>query len=107
MIVGIWLSSLDFGFRSPSRLIEPSLYPLKQKLLINEKVYDVLNSDTVPAVFARNMPQSEESFEFVYTSLPRSSTFDQFAEEVFQFGITESYEEPYMYSSFEIFQADK
>lgn len=29
MIFGIYLSSLDFTFRSPDRLIEPSLYPLK------------------------------------------------------------------------------
>ena len=29
MIFGCWISSLDFSFRSPSRLLEPSLYPLK------------------------------------------------------------------------------
>lgn len=29
MIFGVWISSLDFSFRSPSRLLEPSLYPLK------------------------------------------------------------------------------
>lgn len=29
MIFGVWISSLDFSFRSDSRLITPSLYPLK------------------------------------------------------------------------------
>lgn len=45
MVFGVWISSLDFSFRSDSRLIEPSLYPLKQDLLVNQDVYDAKNSD--------------------------------------------------------------
>ena len=39
MIFGVWLSSIDWTFRSESRLLEPSLYPLKQKLLMNQEAY--------------------------------------------------------------------
>ena len=40
MIFGVWLSSIDFNYRSDERLLTPSLYPLKQKLYMNEFVYD-------------------------------------------------------------------
>ena len=36
MIFGVWLASVNWSFRSDSRLFTPSLYPMKQKLLVNE-----------------------------------------------------------------------
>lgn len=48
MVFGVWISSLDFSFRSPDRLIEPSLYPLKQKLLMNKNIYDAEHSNLGP-----------------------------------------------------------
>jgi len=74
---------------------------------MNARTYDLQKSDLVPAVFARNMPQSEEYFEFTYRNGAPAKTFDRFADDVFTFGIEQSQEQPYMYSSFEIFQADK
>lgn len=35
MIIGVWIASIDYQFRSPSKLLEPSLYPLKQQLYMN------------------------------------------------------------------------
>jgi len=35
LLFGVYIASVDFSFRSPSRLFTPELYPLKQKLLIN------------------------------------------------------------------------
>ena len=57
MIVGVWLSAIDFSYRSDDRLFTPSLYPLKQKLLFNENIYDVENSNLSPAIFARESPR--------------------------------------------------
>lgn len=52
MVIGVYIASIDFTFRSPQRVISPSLYPLKQKLLINEKVRDAKNSNLSPQIFA-------------------------------------------------------
>ena len=35
MVFGAWIASLDFTFRSPSRMFTIDLYPHQQKLLIN------------------------------------------------------------------------
>lgn len=56
MVFGIWLSSLDWTYRSESRLLEPSLYPLKQKLLINEFANDNSLGNIEPIVLAENLP---------------------------------------------------
>ena len=45
MIFGVWLSSIDFNYRSDPRILSPSLYPLKQKLYMNEFVYDQADSN--------------------------------------------------------------
>jgi ATP-binding cassette subfamily A (ABC1) protein 3 len=29
MIIGVWIASMDFAFRSDERVLTPSLYPLK------------------------------------------------------------------------------
>ena len=56
MVFGIWLASLDWTYRSESRLLEPSLYPLKQKLLINEFAYDTSLGNIEPITLAENLP---------------------------------------------------
>ena len=106
MVFGVWLSSLDFTFRSPSRLLEPSLYPLKQKLLMNENIYDIESSNLSPLIFAENLPDYESSFDVKWRSEDRGETFDDFGEAVFEMGIEQGAKEPYMYGSYEMFQAD-
>ena len=80
MIVGVWLSSIDFSYRSDNRLFTPSLYPLKQKLLMNENIYDVEKSNLSPAIFAENLPDYAESFDVTYYGEQRGATFDDFAD---------------------------
>lgn len=41
-----------------------------------------------------------------FTEEPRGKTFDDFAEDLFQHGIKEAYKEPYLYGSYEIYEAD-
>ena len=67
MIFGVWLSSLDFSFRSDERLFTPSLYPLKQKLLMNENVYDTASTNISPRILAENLPDYAESFDVTYS----------------------------------------
>ena len=103
MMVGISLSSVDFLKRSDERLLTPSLYPLKQKLLMNENVYDTDNSNLSPVIFAENLPDYESSFDVEYKSYQPGPTFDQFAAAVYTFGIENAPKQPYLYGSYEMY----
>ena len=106
MIFGVWISSLDFSFRSPSRLLEPSLYPLKQRLLMNENIYDLEDSTLSPLIFAENLPEYESSFDVTWRPEEPGETFDEFGDAVYEMGIEQGSKEPYIYGSYEMFQAD-
>ena len=106
MIFGVWLSSVDFSYRSDERLFTPSMYPLKQKLLINENVYDTASSNISPKTLAENLPDFENSFDVSYRKSNPCETFDCFADDLYDFGVENAFEEPFMYGSYEIFQAD-
>ena len=57
MLFGIWLSTLDFQYRSDDLLLTPSLYPLKQKLLVNAEVYDIKTTNVSPvSEFIASLP---------------------------------------------------
>jgi len=67
MALGVWMSSLDFAFRSPSRVLTPDLYPLKQKLLMNENLYNEAGSSGLtPSDFASALPDSSDAFDVTY-----------------------------------------
>lgn len=106
MIFGIWLASLDWQYRSESWLLEPSLYPLKQKLMINQNTYDAATGNVEPKVLAENLPDFANAFDVSYSEVAQGSTFDTYADALFAFGTREAREEPYLYGSYEIYQAD-
>ena len=67
MVFGVWLSSLDFTYRSDSRVLQPDLYPLKQKILMNKDLYtENGSSGLTPADFAENLPAYDSSFDVTY-----------------------------------------
>ena len=107
MAFGVWISSIDFTFQSPSRLLVPSLYPLKQKMIFNQDIYDIERSDLSPVIFAENLPNYEDSFDVRFTDMERGETFDDYADYLFDFGTSEAQREPYMYGSYEIYQASR
>ena len=103
LILGTWISSIDFSYRSDSRMLGPEMYPLKQKLLVNQDVYDVVNSDLTPQDIMKNMPDFDSAFEVTYNKNKPGKTFDDFGDDLYQFGKDEAYKEPYMYGSYEIY----
>ena len=107
MIFGVWISSIDFTFRSPSTLFEPSLYPLPQKILMNENIVNAANSTLAPSIFAENLPDYENAWEVRYREEDAGEFFDEFADAVYDNGVENSLKEPYMYGSYEFFQANK
>ena len=87
MIFGVWLSSIDFNYRSDERVLTPSLYPLKQKLYMNEFVYDKADSNRgSSSVLAENLPDYANAFDVTYMNKPKGKTFDDFALNYFKFG---------------------
>lgn len=85
MVFGVYLSTIEFSPRSEERVITPSLYPLKQKLLMNKDIISQENSDLPPDVFWKNLPDAEEAFEVRELLMEPGETFDDFAEAVFSF----------------------
>jgi len=55
--------------------------------LINQKIHDLKNSNLSPKIFAENLPDFEQSFDITYVDNKNISKFDNFATEVFEFGI--------------------
>ncbi len=83
------------------------MYPLKQKLLVNSDIIDVANSDLTPEDIIKNLPDYESAFEVTYNDKKAGKTFDDFGDDLYDFGNAEAFSEPYMYGSYEIYQADK
>ena len=108
LIFGVWLSSVDFSYRSDSKMLTPDLYPLKQKLLINRDLYDSEGSEGLtPLDFAEGLPEFDNAFDVTVNPKSKGDTFDQFGDDLYEFGISEAYAEPYMYGSYEIYEANK
>jgi len=53
---------------------------------MNEFTYDTARSDLSPRIFAENLPDFETSFDVTFTDKPPGSTFDNFADELYDFG---------------------
>ena len=73
---------------------------------MNQNIYDVASSNLSPLIFAESLPDYSEAFEVTWKEDQPGKTFDDFAEDLFQFGIDVAYEEPYLYGSYEMFQAN-
>ena len=74
--------------------------------MINKDVYDAVGSDVSPTELAESLPDYGEAFDVSYYEEAPGLTFDQYSDKLFDFGTTEAYKEPYMYGSYEIYQAD-
>jgi len=77
--------------------------------LINRTPVDLANSDVDTELFANYLPMANEAFEVTYDSKRRyrDDSYEQFSWSVFDFGQEKCYEEPYLYASYDIYQASK
>ena len=71
MIIGVWVSSIDWTARSPSRLIEPELYPGQQKILVNQDIHDRFKSDTSTQTLINSLPGKQGFWDVTYNDSPR------------------------------------
>jgi ATP-binding cassette, subfamily A (ABC1), member 3 len=108
ILCGVAISKFSERFqRSPPKLVSASLLPPKQKLLINRTPVNAFDSDILPELLVANLPLN--AFDVTYDENKRVSTdsYDVFGQAVYQFGSSKASEQPYLYSSFEVFQANK
>ena len=76
------MSSLDWSFRTPSFILDSSVWPNPQKMLMNANILDTARSDLTPLEFAVNLPDPQD-FNITFTEEEPEKTFDGFAEEVY------------------------
>ena len=109
ILLGTLLSKIRTDMRSPSKVLSPDFFPLKQKILLNRTPVDLANSDVDTELFAQYLPMANEAFEVTYDSKKRyrGDSYEQFSWSVFDFGQTQCSEEPYLYASYDIYQASK
>ena len=62
MAFGIWVATINFTYRSDSRVLTPDLYPLRQKLLVNELTYDTGAGNIPPRILIENLPDYKNAF---------------------------------------------
>jgi len=60
-----------------------------------------------PQVFAKNLPTVSKAFNVTYNKKGAGATFDAFGDDLYDFGISEAGSVPYMYGSYEIYEANK
>jgi len=69
VLIGIIISKVEIFVDSQPRVLDPHLFPLKQKILVNEKL--IANADSEednisPRELIKHLPFSEEAFESIY-----------------------------------------
>ena len=70
-------------------------------------MYDEERSDLTPKILIENLPDFQDAYEVTYYDAAPDKTFDAFSDELFEHSQTQSYNEPYLYGSYEIYQASR
>lgn len=108
ILLGVAISKYSDRYkRSPVRAVLPKLLPLKQKLLVNRTPVNWLASDMTSDKLVSNLPADVFDVQYDDTKRVVTGSYDDFSRSVFEFGHTNSSEQPFLYSSYEIFQASK
>ena len=87
-----------------SRVIEPDWFPLKNKILVNEKT-QINNVDTKKWI--ERLPMYEEAFEPTYISTEGDENFYNFNAEVFDYCMNDANEYPWSYGSYQFYEMDE
>jgi hypothetical protein len=112
IIIGILISkyaSFKSHARSDPRHFTTNLLPKKQKTLFNTTPMNQRDSDMGTEVLAYNLPQADTAFDIYFdrSKRTREDSYEVFGWSVFDFGQKNCAEEPYMYTSYDIFQASR
>ena len=69
VLIGLILSKIKLIYDSPERVLSPTHFPLKQRILVNEhliKEGDDPDLDITPQQIVEALPMYEEAFEVTY-----------------------------------------
>lgn len=88
ILIGTLLSKISTDKRSESKILNPDLFPLKQKILMNRTPVDLANSDVDTDMFAAYLPMANEAFDVHFDSTKRSKgdSYEEFGYSVYDFG---------------------
>ena len=100
--LGLCETKLTILKQSPIQPLVPDVFPLKQRILLNE---DLIASDPgtiTPSQLYDNLPDATSSFEVTYSTV---TDWNAYAQEVFNQQFVGS-ERPTRYGSYLVYQAD-
>ena len=87
-----------------SRVVSPDWFPLKNKILVNEKT-QVGNLDTKKWI--EKLPMYEEAFEPTYVSTENDEDFYNFNQMVYDYCMNDASEYPWSYASYHFYEMDE
>ena len=85
-------------------MVTPQRLPLPQKLMLNPAAI-TSDSDIPMNVLASGLTDAQD-FNIAYHDLNANTTVGAISQCVYDFGVTESSEPPYMYGSYTVYRAD-
>lgn len=103
VIFGLGLTKIDFLKTSPTTLLEPSAYPLKQRLLMNNEPILTDGTFYTGTDFYNNLPSVSSSFSVTYDET--ATNYQDFYNQVFEQS-TIGAEKPYRFGSYQIYEAN-
>lgn len=109
VLIGFGFSKIQFFKHSADRVLDPSAYPLKQRLITNNKVWNSTGNDFTPQQILSSLPSLSNSFDISYKDYSSSATATNisfFDDAVFEARLIKPYS-PSRYSSYFIYQADR
>ena len=114
ILVGFGFSKIQLYFSSPERPLTPSLLPLKQRLLVNQRLIRQSPFDIPPKTLISSLPDFDTAFDVTYKdySYINTNSFQgertllrEFDKDVFNSRL-QGEMEPYRYGSYFIYEAN-
>jgi hypothetical protein len=80
VIIGFGFSKVQFYFNSHERVLSPSLYPLRQRLLVNSNLLSNSTDDIQPMDLIKSLPNYESAFDVTFKDYSYvNTTISQYA----------------------------
>ena len=66
VLIGFAFSKVQYFFNSPERLLTPTLFPLKQRILVNSNLIAKSQYDISPSQLMSTLPLYDTAFDATY-----------------------------------------
>jgi hypothetical protein len=115
VLIGFAFSKVQFFFNSPERILRPSEFPLKQRIVVNQNLMKTSGNDFAIRDIIQSLPSYGSSFDARYVDYSgisvsgddgETAVLKAFDNDVFESRLIQPYE-PFRYGSYFIYEANK